>query len=220
MVARKAASVSAALIVILVAAGVLVCLYSGPNARIPIHFNRAGAPNGWATPERAGFYACITPVVIWCVFLVLPYIDLRGRNLVRSEHAYGTVWVALTAYFCASGANVLAQSFGAGFPPIRLHLVLLGGLLIVLGNVMGKVRWNYTFGIRTPWTLADERIWDKTHRFGGWALVAGGVFLLAAGLIFAQLPPVRLLVIPTILLIALAVTLKSYLLWRTTNSRS
>ena len=48
----------------------------------------------------------------------------------------------------------------------------VGTLLVVLGGVMGRRRPNWTTGIRTPWTLADERVWDKTHRVAGRLMVA------------------------------------------------
>lgn len=89
-----------------------------------------------------------------------------------------------------------------------------GVLFIVVGNVFGKLRWNYTVGIRTPWTLADERVWDKTHRFGGWVFVIGGFVLLAST--FTPLNGiVRLLLLFAVLGAAGVLTMgKSYLLWR------
>jgi uncharacterized membrane protein len=214
VVARKAAVISGALIATLVVAAILTWSRTAPNTLIPIHFNGRGEPNGWATPPRAFLLVCITPVVLWCVFAILPQIDPRGRNLARSEPAYGTAWVAVTLFACLSAANVLARPFGVSLPATRFHLVMLGALFIVLGNVMGKIRWNYTFGIRTPWTLADEHVWDQTHRFGGWAFVAGGFVLLISGLTLTNLPPIGILVLPTLLLICVAVVLRSYFLWR------
>jgi len=59
---------------------------------------------------------------------------------------------------------------------------IIGGvclLLALLGNLMGKVRRNFYIGVRTPWTLANERVWNATHRFAGKTLVAGGLAGLA-----------------------------------------
>jgi uncharacterized membrane protein len=214
MVARKAAVVSGLLVAALIVAAVLAWLNTPHNTLIPIHFDGRGQANGWARPGRAFALACIAPLMAWGVFAVLPYIDPRAQNLARSERAYGIAWIAVTLFTCISAANVLARPFGFSPPTVRLHVLLLGALLILLGNVMGKIRWNYTFGIRTPWTLADERVWDQTHRFGGWTFVAGGVALLIASLAFSTLPPLALLLLPTVLVISAAVILRSYLLWR------
>jgi uncharacterized membrane protein len=72
---------------------------------------------------------------------------------------------------------------------------------VLVGNTLGKVRHNDVFGIRTHWTLADARVWDKTHRFAGRLMVLAAVALaalafyypdhrlLVAGLVFAAVGP-------------------------------
>jgi len=55
-------------------------------------------------------------------------------------------------------------------------------LVIVLGNVMGKLRRNFFIGIRTPWTLASERVWYATHRLAGKSMVAAGILSVGAAL--------------------------------------
>ena len=55
-------------------------------------------------------------------------------------------------------------------------------MFIVLGNYLGKIRRNYMFGVRTPWTLASELSWNKTHRFAGKLFVVTGLIVLLAGL--------------------------------------
>ena len=59
--------------------------------------------------------------------------------------------------------------------------VALGALFVVLGNYMPKMRRNFFVGIRTPWTLADEDVWFRTHRLGGVLFVIGGVLLMVFG---------------------------------------
>jgi uncharacterized membrane protein len=92
--------------------------------------------------------------------------------------------------------------------------LVIGGLLVVIGNVMGKLRWNYVVGIRTPWTLADERVWDKTHRFGGWLFVIGGFLLLASTFVPPDTTSKPFLIVGVIGTITLTTVVKSYLLWR------
>ena len=53
-------------------------------------------------------------------------------------------------------------------------------LLIAIGNMLGKARPNWFFGIRTPWTLSSDLAWDKTHRVTGRLMVIGGLVMLAA----------------------------------------
>jgi uncharacterized membrane protein len=55
---------------------------------------------------------------------------------------------------------------------------MVGLLFILMGNLMGKIRQNWFVGIRLPWTLSSENVWNKTHRLGGMLFVASGILLL------------------------------------------
>ena len=62
----------------------------------------------------------------------------------------------------------------------RVVSIGIGGLFIVIGNLMTRVRPNWFMGIRTPWTLSSDTVWRKTHRFGGVAFVIAGLCFLAS----------------------------------------
>lgn len=81
---------------------------------------------------------------------------------------------------------IIANSLGASIPVEKAVPGGISVLFIFLGNLMGKIRWNYFIGIRLPWTLANQDVWNKTHRFAGKLLVAAG-FLGLMGILF---PPV------------------------------
>ena len=42
---------------------------------------------------------------------------------------------------------------------------------------MSQIRHNYFIGIKTPWTLASEYVWKKTHRLGGIAFIISGILM-------------------------------------------
>jgi uncharacterized membrane protein len=59
-------------------------------------------------------------------------------------------------------------------------------MFVLIGNQLGKSRRMYLVGIRTPWTLASEEVWIKTHRLGGKLMVAGGLLIFVSA--FVPLP--------------------------------
>jgi uncharacterized membrane protein len=66
----------------------------------------------------------------------------------------------------------------------RCFVASFFALFVVMGNVIGKVQRNFWMGIRTPWTLASEAVWNRTHRVAAWLWVAAGligVFLVLVG---------------------------------------
>jgi uncharacterized membrane protein len=65
----------------------------------------------------------------------------------------------------------------------RTMMFVLFAFFALLGNVMGKIKRNFFMGIRTPWTLADERVWHATHRYAGRLWLVGGTIGAIAALI-------------------------------------
>lgn len=214
MPARRSALIAAGLIGVMMVAGVWAWIEAPASARVAIHFNATGRPNGWGTPARAFFTLPVLATFVWVLLAILPHIDPRGANISRSEKAYGAIWVAIIGMLGVQQGSLIARAFGVELPMSRISVAALGILFVVLGNVLGKVRWNYTVGIRTPWTLADERVWDKTHRFGGWAFVGGGILLLIGAFAAPPAVPISSFTLPVILGIALATFIKSYLIWK------
>ena len=86
----------------------------------------------------------------------------------------------------------------------------IGLLLVLLGNYMGKLRKNFFIGVRTPWTLASDEVWARTHRLTGWLWAAAGLALAIDGLLGANV--VVFLVV--ILVAILTPPIYSFLLYR------
>jgi uncharacterized membrane protein len=80
------------------------------------------------------------------------------------------------------------------------RVILCGVCLfyVLIGNVMGKLRRNFYLGVRTPWTLASERVWNATHRFAARVTVAGGLLGLALSLAGLYLWALSAILVPAI----------------------
>jgi len=67
----------------------------------------------------------------------------------------------------------------------KLVSLIVGLLFIYIGIYMKKIKSNWFVGIRTPWTLSNDIVWEKTHKFGGKIFVIiGGLFLISSYLPF------------------------------------
>lgn len=100
----------------------------------------------------------------------------------------------------------------AGYPVSvpRVVMLAVGALLMVLGNYLGKLRKNFFVGIRTPWTLSSDSVWERTHRLGGWLFFGAGLLIMLC----AALGGPRWLVPALILTAALIPALYSLLIYR------
>ena len=218
MLERRSDKIQLALIVTMSLAGLWATFRLPPDALVPIHFDSNGVPNGWAGPAIGLFAMPVAAAAMWGLRALLPRLDPRGHNLARAAPAVDTIWIAVVALLAVVQSLILATTFGILPPQKSLALLISGPLLMVIGNVMGKLRPNFSVGIRTPWTLTDERVWDQTHRFGGKAFVLGGLVLVV--LAATPLPTAwhGAAVAGVALGVAGAAVFKSYLLWRAMQS--
>ena len=187
--------------------------------RYPIHWNAAGEADGFAGKNGVLGVLMIMPVTLIFVTAVLwavPKIEPLRANFEQSRKAYNMVWIATMAFMTVTGVVIASLYLGKGMFSINDPLRWMAGGLSLLfagiGNVLGKVRQNFMFGIRTPWTLSSELSWEKTHRIGGRLLVLSGLvgIVFTAFLPFAAFP----LVIAAIFAVVLFCLIYSYIIWK------
>lgn len=155
-------------------------IYGQLPDRIPTHWNIQGRVDGYG-PRATVFLLPAVMVGLLALFRVLPWLSPKGFEIDSFRRTFlftAATIMGLVAYI--HGVMLYATTHD-GFDPGR---VLLGGMFlffVLLGNVMGKVRRNFYIGIRTPWTLASERVWVDTHRLAARTMVGTGLagFLLS-----------------------------------------
>lgn len=151
--------------------------------RIPTHWNMQGEVDRWSGRRISG--ALMMPLIIlllWALMRWLPYIDPRHANYAKFTGAFEEIMIAVMLFMLFIHAMILRAALGYPIPEDRWFPVAFGILFIVVGNLMPRARTNWFLGIRTPWTLSSDRVWDKTQRVGGRLFVIGGLVLAAAGL--------------------------------------
>jgi uncharacterized membrane protein len=147
--------------------------------RLPVHWGVSGDPDRWGTRFEGAVLLPLLMLGAWAVLRVLPRIDPRSPNYAKMQATYDFMINATLTLLLAVHAMVLATGLGYAVPVGRLTPVLIGALLVALGNVLPRARPNWWFGIRTPWTLTSDRVWARTHRVGGYAMTAAGIVILA-----------------------------------------
>ena len=105
----------------------------------------------------------------------------RKANLAQSQKAYKAVWGVIIIFMAILHSITILATLDYGVNISTIMAFLLGILFIGIGNYLGKVRSNFMFGIRTPWTLASKISWNKTHRLGGWLFFVVGLLVFLSG---------------------------------------
>jgi len=214
MLERFGTRIQVALIAAMALAGAWARMNLPDGATVPVHFNAYGEANGWASANLGLFVLPWTALVLLAAQWIAPRIVPRGDNLRKSAKAWATLWLAITVVLALVQGYVIAVSLQLAGPAPKLPMLLVGGLFVFMGNMLGKLRSNFTMGIRTPWTLSSDRVWDQTHRFAGKAFVAAGLLLVVLAMTSLPAQWQVAVILCAALGVAAASVVKSYLLWR------
>lgn len=185
MTARTAFITMAALTLAACAASAL--LYASLPEMIPMHWNASGQIDGWGHKQGAAWFVPGLMLALVALTWLLPWLSPHRFRVDEFRATYHTIMVGLAVMFAGIHAIMLGAALHPGWDSSRW---LIGGLCLALGfigNLLGKVRRNFWVGVRTPWTLASDVVWDATHRLAARLMSASG--LVGALVIVAGGPP-------------------------------
>jgi len=169
--------------VLLIAAILLATAICYPDlpSRIPRHWDIHGRINGY-WPKWTLFVADpLIMILTLAIFAVLPWLSPKQFEVDSFRTTSMQIMLIILVIIAYVHVLILCAALSAN---LSVNRALMGGICLgfaLLGNLIGKVRRNFYLGIRTPWTLANERVWNATHRFAAKTFfVSGLVGLLGA----------------------------------------
>jgi uncharacterized membrane protein len=218
MTRNSAAGASALLVAAMLGTGLAVGASLSPDVQLPIHWGLDGQPDGFSDKWTALLLPAGITFALSLFFYFLPAIEPRREGLERSQRLYLWGWAAVLLMGAVIQIAVVAAALGWPVDAGRLIVGGTGAMLVPIGNQLGKSRSMYLIGMRTPWTLASEDVWIRTHRLAGKLMVAAGLVIVAAALL--DLPPEwRAGLLFAVILLSAGVPIAySFLLWRRERS--
>lgn len=151
---------------------------------MPTHFNMNNQADGFSSKNFALFGI---PLFMLAVYILTYFITKEDpRKNKQSEKLISIIILFLPLLSILVSLLTIFYVRGVGLDMSKIIMIFLGLLFIVIGNYMPKVKRNYTLGIKLPWTLHSDYVWDKTHRMGAMTFVIGGI-----GLIIVSFLPIR-----------------------------
>lgn len=160
-------------------------VYSRLPEMVPIHWGFTGEPDGWAGKTWGAF---LMPVVALATYLILRFVLRMARQQDASApyvRATESVAVIVVSFLSLVHVVMLGSALGWRVDVVKVIVLGIGAMMIFIGFQMVGMPRNPWFGIRTPWTLRSDAVWDRTHRVGSRIMVLCGVALGFATL----LPP-------------------------------
>lgn len=176
------------------------------------HWNFSGEADQWVSPTAFVFGFPALALLMTLTLAVAPRLDPKRRNFPEHAAEYWLVGNALLAFLAIVFVAVIGVNRGW---PIRLDVIIgigLGLLLLLIGNVMTRIKPNWILGLRTPWSLSSERSWRESHRVAGYGFVVVGLVSVVMGIV--GVVGLMRYTIGGIIAVATAATVWSYIAWR------
>lgn len=187
---------------------------------LPTHWGLNGEPDRFSDKWTALLMPAALVGGISLLLFFLPALEPRRQGLERSQGLYLWSWAALIIMGVIIQLAVISIALRWSVHGPSFILAGVGLVFALIGNQFGKSRSMYLIGIRTPWTLASEEVWIKTHRLAGKLMVAGGLLLIVAA--FLPLPSglVMTLIVGVLAAATIVPAAYSFFLWRAEPGRN
>jgi uncharacterized membrane protein len=178
---------------------------------VPVHFNLDGEPDRYSDKSFGLFVMPALNVILYVLLCIVPFVGPNRKNFQLFEKKYWIIRLVVHMLLTFVAFLFAAYSLGYVFDLTRVVMYATVVLMLVLGNYMGNIRSNYFIGIRTPWTLSNDVVWRRTHRFTSklWVFSSLAMF---AGLSFVKNPVIAF--ISFVVVIGVIPVVYSYIIYR------
>ena len=195
---------------------VMVCFGIGAvlipeNVMLPIHWNIKFEVDRWADKWAVLWVGPVLCLLLPVLRKLVLWIEPRRKHMADSRFILDMVFVLLQLLCVLLYGAVLLLGLGFSVDVPSIAAISIGILFVVLGNYMGKIRSNFMLGIRTPWTLSSDNVWNKTHRLAGKLFILLGLMSVLVGL--SQAPWVMYLFIAALVSTIVVVIVYSWRLY-------
>lgn len=187
----------------------LLSVYAKLPDRVPLQWGTDGVSRYGEKTELIPFAGM--NILFGIGMPLLAKIDPKRKNYERFSETYDSLTLMIMVFMAIMVGITLVETMQPGtLPVVRLVNGLVGLLLIFIGNKMPKVKRNYFTGVKTPWALSSDTVWNKTQRLGGKAFFFGGMTILF-GSFFAPLNWMGEVVVAVVAIVCILPTVMSYI---------
>lgn len=179
--------------------------------QMAVHWNEQGVADGYGSRFMGIWFLPLMTIGLTLLLLGIPRIDPLKKNIDQFKKEYYTFILLFVFFFIYLHGISLLFNLGVQFNLLTVMIPAFAGFFYYIGVMMEKAKRNYFIGVRTPWTLADDEVWNETHRVGAKGFKIGGVITLL-GVVFPSLA-IWLMMVP-LLVVSVFIVVYSYVVFR------
>lgn len=188
----------------------LVSLYAYPKLpeTMATHWNAEGIVDNYSSKTFGLFSLPVISLLLFGLFNILPNFDPLKQNVDKFRKYYDEFVMVMIWFLFYLHVLSIMQNVGLKFNMLVFTIPAFGLVFYYVGTLVENAKRNWFIGIKTPWTLSDELVWEKTHKMGG-KLYKYSALIIIGGMIFDQYA-IWFILLPAIL-VSLYLTIYSYL---------
>ena len=199
------------IIIFIITLSFLISIYSYPKiqGQMTTHWNIKGEPDNQMPKQYGLFLIPITLLFLFLLFIIIPRIDPLKHNIIKFRKYYNTFIVLILLFLLYIHTLIIVWNIHPGFSMNKMLIPGLSILLYYTGVLIENARRNWFVGIRTPWTLSSDVVWNKTHKIGGKLFKTISIIVLFG--VFVQNSVIIMMILILIILTTIYLFIYSYL---------
>jgi uncharacterized membrane protein len=134
---------------------------------IASHWDIQGEVNGYISKVWGLFLMPLLSLGLFLLFITIPKIDPLKQNIAKFRKYFDGFVILIILFLFYLQLLTIFWNFGFTFNIIQFLIPAFSILFFYLGILIENSKRNWFIGIRTPWTMSSDKVWDKTHKIGG-----------------------------------------------------
>jgi len=160
---------SSIIILLIISASFVIAIYLYPRMpdEMASHWNFKGEVDDYLPKFWGLFLMPIISLGLFLLFLLIPKIDPLKANIEKFRKYFDGFMVLMMVFLFYIYLLSIIWNLGKRFDMGQMMVPALGILFYYCGILVENAKRNWFIGIRTPWTLSNEKVWERTHKIGG-----------------------------------------------------
>ncbi|OGD68786.1 hypothetical protein A2996_01010 [Candidatus Campbellbacteria bacterium RIFCSPLOWO2_01_FULL_34_15] len=163
--------------------GIGLFFYSSLPQTVASHWNSQGMVDGYMSKFWGTFLTPIILLFMYGIYFIIPKIDPLKNNIASFRKQYNILIALISVFLFYIFILTLAWNLGKEFNMNNFILPAMGVFIFYMGHILKYAKRNWFVGIRTPWTLSSDYVWNRTHKIGGLLFKIIGIITLLGMLV-------------------------------------
>lgn len=160
----------------------LASIWQDLPQKVPVHWDVNGEIDRYGEKSELLLIPFLLPLLVYVIFSLVPLIDPKGK-IQQMGNKYFMLKAAMTIFMSVLAMIIIYAVKNESLYNPNYIVLLIGILILILGNYFKTLRANYFIGIRTPWTLENETVWKATHKLAGKIWFIGGIIIILCSIL-------------------------------------